>query len=90
MKVEYKDTSILTEDEKDTLKIITGEYIPKIDLNELIIDFKVVNKGGTRKRFTVNLNSKDYHASAEDWDLAKTLHSVFKKLIREIKHKRKE
>jgi hypothetical protein len=89
MKIDYKDTSELTEGEKEILQGITEEYIPKIDLNELIIDVKVASKGGKRKRYTIILNSKDYHARAEDWDLRRTLHSALKKIIKEIKHKEK-
>jgi hypothetical protein len=90
MKVDYKDTSMLTEEEKTILQNITGEYSEKIDAEEIIIDLKVVNKGGKRKRYTIMINAKDYHAKVEDWDLSKTLHKALKKIINEINHKERK
>lgn len=87
MKVDYKDTSMLTEQEKTILQNIIEEYSQKINVEELIIDLKVVNKGGKRKRYTIIVNAKDYHAKVEDWDLSKTVHKALKKIINEINHK---
>ncbi|MCK5107798.1 MAG: hypothetical protein KAQ83_03655 [Nanoarchaeota archaeon] len=90
MKINYKDTSMLTKEEKTTLQTISSEYSEKIAVKELRIDVKVVNKGGKRKRYTININTKDYHAHVEDWNLGKALHSALNKIISEINHKKKK
>lgn len=90
MKVRYKDTSMLTQEEKTILQNITGEYSEKINVKELTIDIKVANKGGKRKRYTININTKDYHSHVEDWNLGKALHNALKKIINEINHKKKK
>lgn len=93
MKIQYKDTSILNKEELTILKLISKDYSKKLEshsnINSLMIDIKIHQKGGTRKRYQVSILSEDraFNTKVEDWDLSKTLHKAFKKIISEFNHK---
>jgi len=93
MKIQYKDTSILNKEELTTLKTISRDYNKKFEnhhnILDLMVDIKIHQKGGTRKRYQIIILSQDrnFSTNVEDWDLSKTLHKAFKKIISESNHK---
>jgi len=97
MAIEYRDLRVLGDEEKPVLNKLTDEYYRKISrkLNnpKLILKFKKYNQAGKRVKYSIHarLDNPNLIASAKahDWDFARALHKVMKKIINEIKHKYK-
>ena len=84
----------------DTEKAITNdlmkEYYPKItrqlkNITSITVHVKAHSKGGKRKKYDIRVKAiaptRPFEAQESDWDLARTLHRVFRNIIREIQHK---
>jgi len=88
----------LIEDENDQerIKELLNEYGPKIERmldNDVVLEihFKEYEKEGNRVKHSVsakiNYANNIFQASDFDWDLARVIHKVMKKLETEIEHK---
>jgi len=83
--------------EKSTVNKLSAEYYEKIKRainNEVLmtVHIKEHTKGGTRKKSDIRVkvafaSNKVVEAQESDWDLARTLHKVFKNIERELQHK---
>ena len=91
--IEIKGIDILTEEEKKLSDKLLNEYFPKIqrqikNIIVLKVHIKEYEKEGKRKKYSINIkviNSTDvFEANAHDWDFARTMHKVLKKIENEI------
>jgi len=57
---------------------------------DIVVHIKVHEKEGNRKKYNIHIdvaNSIRFGATADDWDLARAVHKVFKNIMNEIEHK---
>ena len=96
MTIEFTGTELLTGSEKATANKLINEYYEKIQRElknptTLKVHIKEHNKGGNRKKYSINAQAiiakKVFEANSFDWDLARTLHKVMKNIENEIEHK---
>ena len=82
--------------EKSTVNKLSAEYYEKIKRalnNEVLmtVHIKEHTKGGARKKSDIRVKviapTRIFEAQESDWDLARTLHKVFKNIERELQHK---
>jgi len=90
---------IESEEERELIKTLSNEYYPKIqrclrNITSISLHVKQHSKGGKRKKSDIRVKvispTRMFGAQESDWDLARTLHRVFKNVIREIEHYFKE
>lgn len=81
------------EQEQITIERLSGDYYDKIQRlikNEisLVVHLKTYSKGGKQKEWEIKAKvkapTKGFEAEESDWDLARTLHKVFKDIIRQV------
>ncbi len=95
MPIEFIDLKILNEEEIPILNKLVKEYYTKFERDlknpKLIIHFKKYKKSGNQVKYSIHSRidspSIILSANAHDWDFARTLHKVFKKLEQEFQHK---
>ena len=94
--IEITGLDILTEEEKKLSDKLLNEYYPKIqrqvkNIITLKVHIKEYEKNGERKKYSINIkviNSTDvFEANAHDWDFARTMHKVLKKIETEIENR---
>ena len=94
--IQYRGVNDLIEKEKITLNKLAPEYYEKIqralkNITSLQIDIKLYKKLGGKRKYDIHVKAiaptTIFSASYADWDFAKTLHKVFKKIENEIMHK---
>ena len=87
---------LLDEQEKSIANKLVNEYYQKISRElkntvSVTIHIKTHTKGGKRKKFDVRVKvsapTRIFESQESDWDLARTLHKVFKNMERQIKHR---
>ena len=92
--IEINGIDILTEEEERLANKLLNKYFPKIkrqikNIISLKVHIKEYKKEGKRKKYSINIkiiNSTDiFEANAHDWDFARTMHKVLKKIENEIK-----
>jgi hypothetical protein len=81
--------------EKGTINKLVNEYHGKIqrslkNITSITLHVKAHTKGGKAKKWDIRVKAiaptRVFEAQESDWDLARTLHKVFRNLIREIQH----
>ena len=86
----------ISEEDKGIINKLANEYYPKIKRvlkNEISIKLhvkqhsKTGNKHKSDIRVKVLAPTKVFEAQESDWDLARTLHMVFKNIERQIEHR---
>ena len=93
--IQYIGLKEFTEQEQEIIKSLALEYADKLEryISEftLVINLKRHNLAGKRIKFSFHtrLDAPSFilTSKADDWDLARTLHKLFKKIENEIKHK---
>jgi len=88
-------TEILNEKEKQLVNKLLNEYYKKIHRqlkNEVSLEahIKAHDVSKRQKKFNIHIdvvNSFKFGATADDWDLARAIHKVMKKIMSEIEHK---
>lgn len=87
---------LLSEQEKTIANKLINEYYQKIvrelkNITSITVHLKAHTKGGKKKKFDVRVKAsaptRIFESQESDWDLARTLHRVFKNMEREIQHK---
>ena len=82
--------------EKGTINKLANEYYEKIqrslkNITSITLHIKAHTKGGKAKKWDMRVKviapTKIFEAQESDWDLARSLHRVFKNVEREIQHK---
>ncbi len=89
--------TIEDEFEKATINKLANEYYEKIqralrNITSVTLHIKKHTKGGKAKwdmRVRVIAPTRIFEAQESDWDLARTLHRVFKNIERELQHRLK-
>ena len=87
--------NLLTDDEKEILTRLLGEYCDKIDLYlkkyVLEVHVKEYNTSGKRKRYCLFTKIKVprimFESEVMGWDFKVVIHKAMKKLLTEMKHK---
>lgn len=97
--IQIEGIGLLKKEEKYQLNKIVNDYADKIERgikNDFTIDLKLKEYETAGKKdkqhkysisVTIKTSTKKLSADASDWDLNRTLHSVFKKILVEIEHK---
>ena len=85
--------------EKETINKLANEYYEKIqrslkNITSVTLHVKTHSKGGKAKKWDMRVKviapTKIFEAQESDWDLAGSLHRVFKNVEREIEHSFKD
>lgn len=88
----------ISDDDKDIVNKLANEYYSKIKRalrNEISIKLHVKqhSKKGKRHKSDIRVQllapTRRFEAQESDWDLARTLHRVFKNIERQLQHKLK-
>lgn len=87
---------ILDEQERGITNKLVNEYYQKIfrelkNITSVTVHLKAHTKGGKQRKFDIRVKAiaptRIFEAQESDWDLARTLHRVFKNVERQIQHK---
>ena len=82
--------------EKGTVNKIANLYYEKIqrslkNVTSVVLHVKSHSKGGKAKKWDMRVKviapTKIFEAQESDWDLARSLHRVFRNVEREVEHK---
>ncbi len=93
--IQYAGLSELSGSEKQEVKNLTQEYGDKIDrslpnMDHLTVHIKTQKATGGKRKFSIkvraSVGNKVFETKAFDWDLARTLHKVFKDMENHIHH----
>lgn len=95
MPIEYRDLKVLGDEEKPILNKLVREYYRKISIKiknpTLILKFRKYKASGKRAKYSIHtrVDSPSLLATAEafDWDFARAMHKVMRKVLNELKHK---
>ena len=94
--IEKAGFDILNEVEKNSFDRLSSDYMQKIEMklkniSSLKVHFKEHHVEGSRKKYSLHakiiLPGKFFEASADDWDFARTVHQLFKKIEEEIENR---
>lgn len=86
----------LKEEEKEIVNVLANDYYGKIQRvlkNEISIKVHIKQHSKTGKRHKSDIRvkvvapTKTFESQEADWDLARTLHRVFKNIERQLEHK---
>lgn len=86
----------LEDEEKGVFNKLVNEYHKKIErelknVTSLTIHIKTHSKGGKAKKYDFRVKAvaptRIFESQESDWDLARTLHEVFRNMIRQIQHR---
>jgi len=86
----------LEEEEKSTINKLSNEYYEKIqrelkNTTSVTLHVKAHSKGGKRKKYDLRVKvvapTRIFESQESDWDLARSLHKVFRNAVREIQHR---
>ena len=90
---------IQDDNEKEVIEKLAQEYYDKIARaikNDISMNMhlKTYSKGGKQKEWEIKAKiagpTKIFESKETDWDLARTLHKVFKSIERQIEHRFKD
>ncbi|MFC1741315.1 hypothetical protein ACFL3V_02160 [Nanoarchaeota archaeon] len=93
--IQFIGLNELEQTDQDMVNTITTEYYGKIqralkNITSLVIHIKPHAKEGHRHRYEVHVRAvaptRIFESKTEDWDLAVSMHKVFKDLESEIGH----
>ena len=82
--------------EKGTINKLANEYYKKIqrslkNVTSITLHIKVHTRGGKAKKWDMRVKvvapTRIFEAQESDWDLARSLHRVFRNVERELQHK---
>ncbi len=88
----------ISEEDKDLVNTLANEYYAKIqrslkNITSITLHIKQHSKGGKRKKSDIRVKviapTRIFEAQESDWDLARTLHRVFKNIERQLEHRLK-
>ncbi|MBU0536659.1 MAG: hypothetical protein KKE20_06855 [Nanoarchaeota archaeon] len=91
--IQFKGVSELSKEEKEIVNKLSTEYYAKIKRKlhndtSLQLHIKAHSKGGERKKYSAHLRviapTKTLESKEDDWDLARTLHKVYKNMETEV------
>ncbi|MBU1245853.1 MAG: hypothetical protein ABIJ20_03200 [Nanoarchaeota archaeon] len=90
--------NLLTDEEKEILTRLLGEYCDKIDLflkkYILEVHIKEYDREGKRKRYCliskIKVPKLMFETEVMGWDFKVVIHKAMKKLLKEMKHKFKK
>jgi ribosome-associated translation inhibitor RaiA len=94
--IQVVGVDLLDEKEKAIANKLINEYYTKIvrelkNLTSVVVHLKLHSKGGKNKKFDIRVKAiaptRIFESQESDWDLARTLHRVFKNMERQIEHK---
>ena len=94
--IEKAGFDVLTEEEKATFEKLSSDYMTKIEMklkniSSLKVHVKEYSREGKRNKYSLHakivLPGKFFEASADDWDFARTVHQLFKKIEEEIENR---
>ena len=92
--IQFKGVSELSSEDQDTVKSLSTEYYLKIkrglhNITSLELHVKAHSKRGGKSKYSIHLRAiaptRILEAQDDDWDLARTLHKVFRNMENEIK-----
>jgi len=95
-KIQIIDIEKLEDEEKGVFNKLVDEYYKKIqrelkNITSLTIHIKAHSKGGKAKKYDLRIKAiaptRIFEAQESDWELARTLHRVFRNMIRQIQHR---
>ena len=84
------------ETEKETINKLANEYYVKIqralkNITSVTLHIKAHTKGGKSKKWDIRVKviapTRIFEAHESDWDLARSLHRVFKNVERQVEHR---
>lgn len=87
--VETVGFDVLSGEEKKTFDKLSQEYLAKIEmklknLSSIKVHLREYHTEGTRKKYSLHVKfiapTSIFEASASEWDFARTLHKLFKKI----------
>lgn len=93
--IQFIGVKELEKPEADIVRKLATEYHDKIkislnNLTSLVVHIKQYSKGGKQRKYSIHLRAiaptRIFESTESDWDLAKTLHSAFKDIERQIEH----
>ncbi len=88
----------ISEEDRDIVNTLVNEYYGKIkrslkNIVSIKLHIKQHSKTGNKHKSDIRVKviapTRIFEAQESDWDLARTLHRVFKNVIKEIEHKLK-
>ncbi len=95
-KIQIIGVEKLEDEEKGVFNKLVNDYYKKIqrelkNITTLTIHIKAHSKGGKAKKYDLRIKAiaptRIFEAQESDWDLARTLHRVFRNMIRQIQHR---
>jgi len=95
-KIQIIGVEKLEDEEKGIFNKLVDEYYKKIqrelkNITSLTIHIKAHSKGGKAKKYDLRIKAiaptRIFEAQESDWELARTLHRVFRNMIRQIQHR---
>ncbi|MFO8015551.1 MAG: hypothetical protein R6U32_00445 [Candidatus Woesearchaeota archaeon] len=97
-KIQYIGVEDLSKEEKEGLDRLSAEYYDKIqrelqNITSLKVHVKRESKGGSPRyevKAIVAAPTRTLQAEDSDWDLPRTLHKVFKDMVRQLEHRFKD
>ena len=97
--IQFVGVDVLPSNEQAVLQDLCTEYYEKIrrgikNLTSLVVHLKEYSQEGGRHKFSFHIRAVSpahtfVSTHSSDWDLARTLHRVFKNIERELQHKLK-
>jgi ribosome-associated translation inhibitor RaiA len=92
--IQFKGVSDLSEEEKGVVNTLSTEYYQKIkrelkNITSIELHVKTYKKEGGRKKYSIHLKviapTRILESEEDDWDLARTLHRVYKNMENQIR-----
>lgn len=86
----------IEDEEKSIVNKLINDYYKKIqreikNITSLTVHVKTHSKGGKSKKYDFRVKvaapTRIFESQESDWDLARTLHRVFRNMIRQIQHR---
>ena len=94
--IQIKGIDELNDEEKELVNTLANEYYGKIqrglkNITSMSLHIKQHSKTGNRHKSDIRVKviapSNSFESQESDWDLARTLHRVFKNIERQIEHR---
>ena len=88
--------NVLDDKEQEAANTLINDYYQKIarelkNVTSVSVHLKAHSKGGKKKKYDIRIKAlaptRTFESQESDWDLARTLHRVFKNVERQIQHK---
>ena len=96
--IQVKGIDELNDEDKELVNTLANEYYGKIqrglkNITSITLHIKEHSKTGGRHKSDIRVKviapTKIFESQESDWDLARTLHRVFKNIERQIEHRLK-